>query len=285
MTESKLYTLIEGVRIGDIVPYLGPGALRGVADRLTGNSMPGTGDELILALNNGRPMAPRLMYEFPRAAMHVELKRGRSAINRFLTETYGSRSWGPSALHQALADLNVPYVIDINRDTLLQDHYVDRPHLTILGTARLGGNDFRYRLYMFDGDAYFETTADEIDPALPILFKPMGSPLPKPSFIASDADYVDYITELMGGFAVPSFLKLRRKGLRYLLIGLRLLRDSERMVLSDLLYAHASESAGWALIPEPTPKEIRFCARQGIEIIEADVPELLAALTPLAINA
>jgi hypothetical protein len=102
----------------------------------------------------------------------------------------------------------------------------------------------------------------------------MGSPLPKASYIASDADYVDYITELMGGFAVPPFLKPRRLGKRYLLLGMRLDRDSERMVFSDLIYGAASP-AGWALIAEPTDKERRFCARMGIEIIAAEVADLL----------
>ncbi len=72
-------------------------------------------------------------------------------------------------------------------------------------------------------------------PGLPVLFKPMGAP--KPSYIASD---VDNITELMGGLAVPGFVKAQRRGKRYLLLGLRLNRDTERMVLSDLIYDAAS---------------------------------------------
>ncbi|MEJ2632600.1 MAG: SIR2 family protein [Acidihalobacter sp.] len=283
MHDSLLHDLIDGIRAGDIAPYLGAGALRGVTDTASGEAIPAQSEELILALNNGQPMAPRLMYEFPRAAMHVELKRGRSTVNRFLTETYANRSWTRSALHAALAELQAPYVIDINRDTQLQELYADRPHLLIHGIARIGGTDFRYKLYRYDGSAYAEITTEEADPALPVLFKPMGSPTPEPSFIASDADYVDYITELMGGFAVPAFLKRRRKGLRYLFVGLRMLRDTERMVLSDLIYANAGEPAGWALIPEPTAKEERFCARQGIEIVEADTDDLLAAIEETAL--
>jgi hypothetical protein len=111
----------------------------------------------------------------------------------------------------------------------------------------------------------------------------MGSPLPDATYIASDADYVDYITELMGGFAIPDFVKSYRKGKQYLFLGLRMTRDTERMVLSDMIYA-AGEPAGWALIPQPNEKERRFCARQGIEIIEADIDDLLAAaaMTPFA---
>ncbi|AOV17769.1 hypothetical protein BJI67_12560 [Acidihalobacter aeolianus] len=278
MFESILNELAEGIRKGEVVPYLGPGALRGITDKVSGEQIPATSDELILALNQGQPMAPRLMYEFPRAAMHVELKRGRSAVNRFLTETYGERQWTRSPVHQALAEMQAPYVIDINRDTQLQELYADRAHLLILGMARIGGTDYRYKLYQYDGSSYSEIAAEDADTSLPVLFKPMGSPVPEPSYIASDADYVDYITELMGGFAVPAFVKRRREGVRYLFIGLRLQRDTERMVMSDLIYANAGSPAGWALIPDATPKERRFCARQGIEVVEADISDLMSGL-------
>lgn len=264
-----------GLTDGSIVPYLGPGVLADVRSKLDGRPIPATGEQLILAMNNGQPMAPKLMYEFPRAAMNIELKRGRSAVTRFLDATYATGKWTRAALHDWLAEIVPPYVIDINRDTQLQDSYAHMPHLLILGCARIGGTDYRFKLFAHDGDSYAEIDPIQADPALPVLFKPMGAPLPKSSYIASDADYVDYITELMGGFAVPSFVKAKRKGKRYLLLGMRLDRDSERMVFSDLIYDAAKEPAGWALIAAPTDKERRFCARQGIEIVEATVESLL----------
>ncbi len=48
------------------------------------------------------------------------------------------------------------------------------------------------------------------------------------------------------------------------------------MVMSDITYA-ADEPKGWALLPNPTDKEKRYCARQGIELLDADVNDLLAA--------
>lgn len=268
--------LIEGLRSGAVVPYLGPGVLGDVTDVGSGAQIPADSDSLILAMNNGRPMAPRLMWEFPRAAMDVELKRGRSAVTRFLNTTYGETQWTRAALHDWLAGLRPQYVIDTNRDTQLQDSYADTPHLLIRGIARIGGTDYRFRIDHFDGDRYREIDQSEVDPALPILFKPMGSPRPDPTYIASDADYVDYITELMGGFAIPDFLKEYRRGRRYLLLGMRLLRDTERMILSDMIYA-ADKPAGWAMIAEPTDKERRFCDKIGIEIIESDWSVLLDA--------
>ena len=145
-----------------------------------------------------------------------------------------------------------------------------------LGLARLGGTDYRFKIFSYADGQYSETTQEAVDVKLPILFKPMGTPNPEPHYIASDADYVDYITELMGGFAIPNFLKEYRHGKQYLFIGLRMLRDTERMVLSDIIYA-ADEPAGWALIKEPTAKEERYCAKMNLEIIRDDVAGLLEA--------
>ena len=109
---------------------------------------------------------------------------------------------------------------------------------------------------------------------LPILFKPLGSPDPTPSYIASDADFVDYLTELMGGFGVPPFLKEYRKTKQYLFVGMRFTRDTERMVMSDITYG-AGTPTGWALIKNPSPKESRYCQKKNITILQMDVADFL----------
>jgi hypothetical protein len=280
VTTTTLSELAIGVQEGTIVPYLGPGVLSGVTESISGEPIPADSDSLILAMNGGKPMARRLMFEFARAAMDMELKKGRNFVYRFLDETYGGRQWSRAPLHDWLSANAPPYVVDINRDCQLQDSFADTPHTLIRGIARIGGTDYRFRIHHYDGSSYREVEQDNVDVSLPILFKPMGSPLPEPTFIASDADYVDYITELMGGFAIPSFLKDYRRGRQYLLLGLRLNRDTERMVLSDIVYA-ADKPTGWALIPDPTDKELRFCTRIGIEVIDADVEDLLSASSPM----
>jgi len=74
---------------------------------------------------------------------------------------------------------------------------------------------------------------------------------------------------------VPSFVKMYRPQKRYLLLGMRLNRDTERMVFSDLIYGAASP-AGWALIENPTDKERRYLGKIGIELIEASLQNLIA---------
>lgn len=281
---TPLAEIISGISDGSVVPYLGPGVLRGVSSNDSDEQIPADSDSLILAMNGGRPMAAKLMYEFPRAAMNLELKRGRKFVERFLTGLYGEQQWRRSLLHDWLSKLSPRYIIDINRDTQLQECFTDLPHTLIVGAARISASDYRFQIYRYDGSAY--SRADDLleieasldgEPASatwPVLFKPMGTPLPEPSYVASDADYVDYITELMGGFAIPSFIKKYRRDKKYLFLGLRLTRDTERMVLSDMIYG-SGKPAGWALIPEPNAKERRFCAKQNIEIIEADWDALM----------
>lgn len=265
--------IITGIKSGQVIPYLGPGALYGSVNKETHEAIPADSDSLIYAMNDGKPMAPKLMYEFARAAMNLELKRGRSFITRFLTKLYAENEWTRAPLHDHIASLKPHYVIDINRDTQLQDSYSDTPHTLIVGVSRIGGTDYRFKIFHYDGSAYSEVEQENADPSIPILFKPMGTPTPEANYVASDADYVDYITELMGGFAIPGFLKEYRKNKQYVFLGMRMKRDTERMVLSDISY-DSSEPRGWALIPEPTAKEQRFCARQNITVIDADWTDL-----------
>lgn len=274
LTPALRTEILAGLKDGSVVPYLGAGVLADVRACADGRPMPATSDELILAMNGGKPMASKLMYEFSRAAMNVELKRGRGAVTRFLDTTYGATEWTRSTVHDWIKSLRPAYVVDINRDTQLLDSYAGTPHVLVLGCARIGGTDFRFKLYAYDGSGYTAIAPEQAAPGMPVLFKPMGAPKPEPSYIASDADYVDFITELMGGFAVPAFVKTLRQKKRYLLLGLRLNRDTERMVLADVIYGAASP-AGWALIEQPTEKERRFCEKLDIDIVEAGVEALM----------
>ena len=69
MTPELREKLLAGLKDGSIVPYLGAGVLADVTNVATGEPIPADSDSLIIAMNGGKPMAPKLMYEFARAAM------------------------------------------------------------------------------------------------------------------------------------------------------------------------------------------------------------------------
>lgn len=267
--------IIERITSGSLIPYLGAGTLNGVTAIASGQTIPADSESLILAMTDGTPMAPRLMYEFPRAAMHLENKKGRKFIDNFLNRVYGETEWTTSDLHAWLADLKPSYIVDTNRDLQLQKMLKDTPHNLIVGVARIAAHPHRFDIYSNVDGQYQLVDQDQIDTALPTLFKPLGSPLPNPTFVASDADFVDYITELMGGFAIPKWIKEHRKNKQYLFLGMRFVRDTERMVMSDMIYGANSDCAGFAFIEEPTDKEKRFLGKKRVEIIERDWQTLL----------
>jgi hypothetical protein len=97
---------------------------------------------------------------------------------------------------------------------------------------------------------------------LPILFKPMGTPKPEANYIASDADYVDFITELMGGFSIPPEVKELRKGKQYLLHGPA--PQPRHRAHGDVRHDLRRRRTGrLGLDRLPTDKERRFCKKQG----------------------
>jgi len=150
---TELSTLLQGIKDGTVVPYIGFEALSGSTDIETGEPIPADSDSLIFAMNNGSPMAPKLMYEFPCAAMNLELKRGRSFINKFLSKLYGETAWTRSSFHDWLATIKPNYVIDINRDTQLQQSYSDTLHTLTHRVARLA-YEFRFEIFHYDGSEY-----------------------------------------------------------------------------------------------------------------------------------
>lgn len=279
-TPSELLAIWQsGIAAGEIVPILGPDSQTGSADA-QGSPLPAQGRDLILAMTGGKPLSPKLMAEFSRAAMNIEFKRGRKFIEAFLTELY-ARDWSVTPQMRWIAEAKPRCVIDLNRDSVLLDLLRETPHVLIQGVARLSKADPRYRAFRAGAEGYLAVNEATEGEALahgdtPIVVKPLGCARPAPSYIASDADYVDFITELMGGFALPPFFKARRTGKRYLIAGVRLGRDTERMIVRDLVYGAHPEGAGWLVAETPTPKETRFAAQLGFELIDAP----LAAFWP-----
>jgi hypothetical protein len=66
MSSANFSQILNGLYENKVVPYLGPGILFDSVNKATGTPIPANSESLILAMNDGRLMAPKLMYEFPR---------------------------------------------------------------------------------------------------------------------------------------------------------------------------------------------------------------------------
>lgn len=282
MTETltKDYTdtiqaIKKEIRNQTTVPYFGLGIFKGISTK-EGEQMPYDSDSMILMMNQGRAMPPRLMFEYSRAAMHLEQRRGVDYIQQMTNWIY-TKEFEPTPLHKAIVNMSPRYLIDTNRDTKLQELLAFEPHTLIIGKSRILDNDYRYEIFEYDveNQKYFQVEEEALDDAKKILFKPMGSPLPDPSFIISDADYVDWLTEAMGGFAVPSVLKTYRKTKKYLFLGTYFDRDTDRMVANELTL---DLEGGYVISDQELgKKEKKFIEKHNLEVIEMSLEDFTKA--------
>jgi len=266
-----IQTIKKELRNQTTVPYFGLGIFENSKTK-DGEQMPYDSDSMILMLNNGREMSQRLMFEYSRAAMHLEQRRGIEYLTQLTNHIY-SKDFEPTALHKAVIDMLPRYIIDTNRDSKLQELLAYEPHCLIIGKSRIMADKNRYETYEYDVEnkKYFLAEDEVLDSAKKILFKPMGSTLPEPTFIMSDADYVDWLTEAMGGFAVPPILKTYRKTKKYLFLGTFFDRDTERMVANELTL----DLEGGYIITDKElgKKEKKFVEKHNLEVIHMSLEE------------
>ena len=179
-----------------------------------------------------------------RAAMNVELKRGRGAVTRFLDPRYGDSRWTRAAVHDWLRAIRPPYVVDVNRDTQPAKTATPTPRTPL--DCRRGprhGDGTRYRLFAWDGE--------KIHPhqrpgplANPSCSSRWARRAPAAPAISPGRRLCGLHHRADGRLCHPAHLKTLRQGKRYLLMGLRLNRDTERMVMADIIYAAHTRRAG-----------------------------------------
>jgi hypothetical protein len=273
---SELIQQIKAeIRNQSTVPYFGLGIFEGVMTK-EGEAMPYDSDSLILKMNNGREMSPRLMFEYSRAAMHLEQRRGVDYIQQ-LTNHIFSKPFEATPLQKSIVDMSPRYIIDTNRDSKFQELLAFTPHYVVIGKARIVGNDYRFEVFEYDVEnkKYFLVEEEALGDDKIVLFKPMGSTLPEPSFVISDADYVDWLTEAMGGFAVPPTLKSYRKTKKYLFLGTFFDRDTDRMVANELTL---DLEGGYVITDkELGKKEKKFIEKHNLEVINMSLTQFIDA--------
>lgn len=277
MESSKI---IAELKSGDMILYLGIGIFAG-GEFEDGSKIPYDSDSMILALNDGRMMAPKLMYEYTRAAMDMEQRVGRKALEQKLFSIFSKEVKNVNVF--SLVELIKPkYIIDTNHDATLLKIYANEPHSVILGKARIGAELDRFEIYEYDAAAktYAKRPKELLDLSNPIIFKPMGCVAPTPTFIVSDADFVDWITEAMGGFALPPSLKEYRKDKSYLLIGVAFDKDTQRMAANELTL---SSNGGYLVYEgELTKNGANYIKSHNLEQIRQTPKDFVDALISAA---
>ena len=263
---------------GELVPFIGMGVFENTKAK-DGTVLPYDSDSMVLALNNGRAMSPRLMYEYTRAAMSLEQRKGREFIVQMTNHIYSSKEYDIPYAYEFFKDIKPKYMIDTNLDDSGCKVYEDVEHFMITGISRITADYDRFIIYKFNPETkeYNEIPKDELNDSLPILFKPMGCTIPSMNFIISDADFVDWLTEAMGGYALPPFLKEYRKGKGYLFLGVDFSRDTYRMVANEITIG-LNEGLLVSDKEELTKKENKFIDKNKLELVKQSTDQFLKDL-------
>jgi len=268
----------EKLLSGEMVPFLGLGVFKDTVAS-DGTQLPYDSDSMILSLNNGRAMSARLMYEYSRAAMSLEQRKGREFIVQMTNHIYSSKEYELPFVYQYLKAIKPKYLIDTNMDDSGCKVYEDTPHFMVVGTSRIMGGYDRFIIYLYDetSHTYNQIDKENLNDSLPILFKPMGCTLPEMNFIVSDADFVDWLTEAMGGYAIPPFLKGYKKDKSYLFLGVDFSRDTFRMVANEITLGLKD---GIVITPkeELTKKEEKFISTHNLIAQQSDCKTYLKSL-------
>ena len=270
---ETIQTIKKELRNQTTVPYFGLGIFAGVTTK-DGEEMPYDSDSFILKMNNGRPMSDRLMFEYSRAAMHLEQRRGVEYMTQLINHIY-TKDFDATPIQKAIVDMLPRYIIDTNRDSKIQELLAYEPHCLIVGKSRIMADKNRYEVYEWDVEnkKYFLVDDEVLENSEKIIFKPMGSTLPEPSFIISDADYVDWLTEAMGGFALPPILKTYRKTKKYLFLGTSFDRDTDRMVANELTL---DLEGGYVITDkELGKKEKKFIEKHNLEVLDMSLEDFI----------
>jgi hypothetical protein len=172
-------------------------------------------------------------------------------------------------------------VIDTNYDETLTKIYSGVPHFVIYGKARIGASLDRFEIFEWSVEmgAYTKVEKERLTLDKPIIFKPMGGVAPEASLIVSDADFVDWITEAMGGFAVPPALKEYREGKKYLMLGLTFSKDTERMVANEITIG--MDGGYFVSDQEPVKNCTKYLASHKMEAINEEPNSLARKLLEL----
>ncbi|MFV0481371.1 MAG: SIR2 family protein [Campylobacteraceae bacterium] len=268
-------SLINKIKDGTLVPFISMGVFKDTACQ-NGAKIPFDSDSFILSLNNGRAMSPRLMYEYSRAAMSIEQRKGRPFLEQLTNHVFTSSPYEIPKIYELIKELLPPFVVDLNLDDSLLKIYSNTEHFLITGISRITAENDRYIIYKFNKEdkSYKLTTKEELNSTIPILFKPLGCVVPDKNFIISDADFVDWLTEAMGGHALPPFLKEYRKDKEYLFVGIDFDRDTFRMVANEITIG----LKGGYLINDKTDvtkKEDKFLKSHNIEKLNISIGSFL----------
>jgi hypothetical protein len=282
-----LRRVAEDVAEGRIAPYLGPEVLT-----LTpgGSPVPASPAALCAFIEAKIAVPRRAKGNLWSVAQFVEQRRFRASVVAMMVEAFAATP-RDNPVHQWLAQIRPPLIVDSWYDDSMQASLARTS-----GPGGSGASDWGLIQAVSQAEEWIGTWTKTFSPSgesldesaasswRTVLYKPHGAIRPHKSFLLTDADYVEALTEIDIQTPIPDEVKLRRTDRGFLFLGCRFddqtLRIYARQIMKRSGGPHYAVLSGGL-----TRMEQRFLAEQGIIRIDAPLESAIELLSRTVVPA
>ena len=267
---DQLEQAMNEVAAGTRVAYLGP-----EVSALSGGAAPTT-PAALCAMIEAEVRAPRRAQgNLWSVAQYVESRKFRATLDDIMRRAFGAPPDRPNPIHDWIARSAPPMVVDTWYDDGLLRAFGNRDWGLAQGVSRNGEwIDIFTRAY--------DKAGQEVPQADPgwktLVYKPHGMARPGSSYLLSDSDYVEVLTEIDIQRPIPQEVQRRRTGRPFLFVGCRF--DDQMLRIFARQIAKRSAEGHIAVMPGAlTRMEQKFIDELGITRLDLPVSALAELLT------
>jgi hypothetical protein len=279
---ETLRRLADGVAEGQVIPYLGPEVLT-----LTpgGSPVPATPAALCAQIEAKVTVPRRAKGNLWAAAQFVEQRKFRAALAAIMKEAFAATPRA-NPLHQWLAGVRPPLVVDTWYDNGMQAALSanGKPDWGMIQAITQSQEWYCVWTRAVTPSGEFAADATAAESWKTVLYKPHGAVHPQNSFLLSDADYVEVLTEIDIQTPIPDEVKRRRTGRGFLFLGCRFDDQTLRIFARQII--KRSGGPHYAVINGPlTRMEERFLAEHQVTRIDVPLTQAAEALRGASVSA
>jgi len=262
--DRTLTAIVEGLCAGQLVPYIGAGAIAPV--------VPTTPEEIAAEFHKRVPAPGRIRTNMWSVAQFIEQRRHRKTLVALMSDIFRVPA-PPGELHRKLAGMAIPLIVDVWYDGAMRAALANRSDwIEIQGVTRaLEHGDVWVKAY---DPAGAQVGLDAAHAARTLLYKPHGAVTPAQNYLVADSDYVEVLTEIDIQTPIPDAVKLIRETRGFVFIGCRfhdqMLRTYARQIIKHSNGPHYVLVDGHG----QTRNEHKFFAEIGATVIPAPASAL-----------
>lgn len=247
--------LIDALRTGRLLAFLGAGVSRPFRDTDTGTDFPGlpTAGELVAELQQTRPSLVVPGTTFSQACFLLRESEGRVALERFLQINLDKPTLKPLPAHFLCATIPFAGYITTNFDTLLEK---------ALGEAKR-----QFHVLISDESA----TRLRVD-QIPIV-KLHGCITNPGTLIAADDEYKPLVERTP---ILEAFIKFQMASKTTIFLGFSL-QDKDFQAAYDELHTTLGQwkPKSYAVVNNPSAYDVQYWGKKGVELINQDLTAFL----------